>query len=180
MTTPKLSPGTPFPAMQVTTSTDEVVRLDQPREDSGCDWQMIVVYRGRHCPICTQFLNHLAQSTHEFQEAKVDIIAVSGDSKAQLEENLQHLYINFPIAYGLTQLQMQVLGLYISKPRSKEESDHNFAEPGLFIVNDEGILLAVDIGNNPFCRPNIETLLHGIQWIRQPDNNYPIRGTLAY
>jgi hypothetical protein len=34
-----------------------------------------------------------------------------------------------------------------------------------------------DISNNPFVRPDLEQLLSGLKWIRNPDNHYPIRGT---
>ena len=57
--------------------------------------------------------------------------------------------------------------------------DHNFAEPGLFVVNAAGELQVVDISNNPFARPDLEVLVSGLEWIRNPENNYPIRGTFA-
>jgi len=50
---------------------------------------------------------------------------------------------------------MKTLGLYISLPRSEQETDHNFAEPGLFVVNEIGKLHVVDISNNPFCAPRV-------------------------
>ena len=75
---------------------------------------------------------------------------------------------------------MQQLGLYISDPRSPKETDHPFAEPGLFVVNVQGTLQVVDISNNPFVRPDLKTLVSGLKWIRNPDNNYPIRGMRPY
>lgn len=175
MHTNKLHAGSPFPYMQATLLSGETVDLTKPRE--GASWQMLIVYRGQHCPLCTKYLNEIASYVTELKEVGVDVIAVSGDSKEQLEQHLAKLDINFPIAYGLTQQQMQELGLYISVPRSEKETDHNFAEPGLFIINEHGDLHVVDISNNPFVRPSLEQLLSGIQWIRNPDNNYPIRGT---
>jgi len=55
--------------------------------------------------------------------------------------------------------------------------DHPFPEPGLFVINSQGNVQIVDISNNPFVRPDIETLINGLAWIRNPENNYPIRGT---
>jgi hypothetical protein len=72
---------------------------------------------------------------------------------------------------------MQTLGLYISNPRSDQETDHPFAEPGLFVINSDGDVQVVDLSNNPFVRPDLLTLVNGLKWIRNPDNNYPIRGT---
>lgn len=72
---------------------------------------------------------------------------------------------------------MQELGLYISVPRSEKETDHPFAEPGLFVVNDKNEVQVVDISNASFARPELETLVSGLRFIRDPENNYPIRGT---
>ena len=138
------------------------------------------VYRGKHCPLCTKYLNEIEGYLDAFAEANVDVMAVSGDSKAQLETHLEKVDVSFPIAYGLTEEQMKELGLYISLPRSEQETDHNFAEPGLFVVNGEGNLHVVDISNNPFVRPELGALTRGLNWIKHPDNNYPIRGTLDY
>lgn len=174
----KLNAGDTFPTVNVTNSDGDAVTLGQPRE--GFSWQAVFVYRGRHCPLCTRYLNDLANYKEQFEKAGVDIIAVSADSKSQMQEQLQEISINFPIAYGLTEEQMKTLGVYVSIPRSEQETDHNFAEPGLFVVNEEGKLHVVDISNNPFVRPELGALANGLNWIRDPKNNYPIRGTLAY
>ncbi|BDY05528.1 peroxiredoxin family protein [Ferrimonas sp. YFM] len=174
---PKLAAGQPFPELSVTTSDGQQVRLGQPRPETGANWQMVLVYRGRHCPLCTKYLNQLEGFREELKEVGVDILAVSADSEAQLREHRSRLNVEFPIAYGLTQAQMDQLGVYVSLPRSEQETDHNFAEPGLFVVNEEGNLHVVDISNNPFVRPELQALVNGLRWIRDPDNHYPIRGT---
>jgi len=69
------------------------------------------------------------------------------------------------------------LGLYISKPRSGKETAHNFAEPALFVVNEKNDIHIAEIANAPFVRPDLEQLVSGLEFIRKPDNNYPIRGT---
>ncbi|MFD2029883.1 hypothetical protein ACFSKM_05400 [Ancylobacter dichloromethanicus] len=70
---------------------------------------------------------------------------------------------------------MRGLGLYISEPRSPEETDRPFPEPGLFIINPEGRLQIVDISNAPFARPELHGVLNGLKFVQQ--KNYPIRGT---
>ncbi len=175
MQTDKLHPGSDFPALPVNNQADAIVDISRPTGDA--DWQMVVVYRGRHCPMCTKFLNSLAGYRQRLLDIGVDIAAVSGDSKEQLEAHLEKLDVNFPLHYGLTQEQMQELGTYISVPRSEKETDHNFSEPALFVINGDGQLQVVDISNNPFARPDIEIFVGGLEWIRSPDNNYPIRGT---
>ena len=112
----------------------------------------------------------------------VDVAAVSADSAEQLADHQRQLGepMAFPMYWGLTVQQMQGLGLYVSDPRSPTETDHPFAEPGLFVVNAEGALQVVDISNNPFVRPDLKTLVRGLVWIRDPENHYPIRGTHPY
>ena len=53
----KLTAGQLFPEVSVNNMQDETIKLGQPK--NGADWQMVVVYRGRHCPLCTKFLNQL-------------------------------------------------------------------------------------------------------------------------
>ncbi len=175
MKTEKLHAGAEFPALPVQSQDDSTVDIRQPTGES--DWQMVVVYRGRHCPLCTKFLNALAGYRQRLLDIGVDVAAVSADSKEQLAEHRSRLDVNFPLFHGLTLGQMKELGLYISVPRSEKETDHDFAEPGLFVINTQGKVQVVDISNNPFARPDLETFVSGLEWIRAPENNYPIRGT---
>lgn len=168
----KLQAGAKFPDIEVQMRNGEMKPLGRP--ENGHDWKLVVIYRGQHCPICTKYLNQLATVKKSFADAGVDIIAVSGDSKEQLESHLEKIDINFPIAYGLTVEQMNTLGLYISDPRSEKETDHPFAEPGIFVINAEGEIQIIDISNAPFARPELEALANGLAFIRE--NNYPIRG----
>ncbi|HDY93581.1 MAG TPA: AhpC/TSA family protein, partial [Pseudoalteromonas sp.] len=61
------------------------------------------------------------------------------------------------------------------EPRSDAETDHPFAEPGIYVLNEKNQLQMVDISNSPFVRPDLEQLLGGIKFSRE--NDYPIRGT---
>ena len=115
MRTEKLHAGTDFPALTVTAQDGSQVDISKPTGDA--DWQMVTVYRGRHCPMCTKFLNSLAGFRQRLLDIGVDIAAVSGDSKEQLEEHLSRLDVNFPLHYGLSQEQM---GLLSSLPGLQE------------------------------------------------------------
>ena len=169
----KILAGSTFPTVAVEGLNGPTDDIGQPR--NGAEWKMVVVYRGRHCPLCTKYLNRLEAYKDPLQEIGIDLEAASGDSRAQLESHLEKLEVSFPLYYGLTVEQMQSLGLYISHPRSEKETDHPFAEPGLFVINARGEVQVVDISNNPFVRPDIEQMYSGLKWIREHD--YPIRGT---
>ena len=175
MMTTKFKAGEIFPDIELATLEGSTIKLGQPQD--GASWRLVVIYRGKHCPLCTRYLKELETLREQFIEMGVDVVAASADSHAQLSAHMADLTLQFPIAYGLTVEQMKVLGVYISNPRSDQETDHPFAEPGLFVVNDQGQVQIVDISNAPFARPDLKTLLSGIGFIRNPANHYPIRGT---
>lgn len=173
----KLTAGSTFPSIEATLLDGSSVNLGIAH--GGADWQMIVVYRGKHCPLCVRYLNLLEEHQAGLKAIGVSVSAVSADSKAQLEEMTEKLSVTYPVAYGLTEQQMKQLGLYISAPRSKQETDHNFSEPGLFVINAEGTLQAIDISNTPFLRPELSVVVNGLTFVRN-QADYPIRGTVTY
>ncbi|MEH6445592.1 MAG: redoxin domain-containing protein [Oceanospirillaceae bacterium] len=170
----KLLPGMQFPSISLNTLDAQSIDLAAKKE--GCDWKLVVVYRGKHCPLCVKYLNTLEQHREALLELKVDVAAVSADREEQLSEFNEKLTVNFPIHYGLSLQQMQQLGLFISSPRSEQENDHLYPEPAIFVVNEQGLLHLVSTSNNPFIRPEISELVAGISWLKNPENNYPIRG----
>ena len=175
--TNKIEAGASFPRLVVEGLDGSQHDISSPRD--GATWHMVVVYRGRHCPLCTRYLNLLEGFVAPLREIGVSLSVVSADSRAQLQGHLEELEVSFPIHCGLSVEQMQQLGLYISHPRSPKETDHPFAEPGIFVINEHGTVQVVDISNNPFVRPELDKLVSGLKWIRDPKNNYPIRGTYA-
>ena len=177
MTKSTLHPEQPFPELLATSLAGESIDISKPGADA--EWRMVVVYRGVHCPMCTKYLNKLEGFLDRLSSIGIDLVAVSADSKEQLQEHLERLDISFPVYFGLTVEQMTSLGLYISNPRSEKETDHRFPEPGLFVINQNGDLHVVDLSNNPFVRPDIDTMLSGLEWIKNPDNHYPVRGTYS-
>jgi peroxiredoxin len=175
MTSNKFGAGDLFPSIELATVGGDKISLGTPQ--NGCEWRIVVVYRGKHCPLCTRYLGELEKLKADFEKIGIDMVAVSADSEEQAQAHMEKLTASYPVAYGLSIEQMQQLGLYISHPRSAQETDHPFAEPGLFVINDKGQVQVIDISNGPFARPEPEVLLSGMSFIRDPENNYPIRGT---
>lgn len=173
--TDKLKSGERLPEISVSRLGGGDLTLGKPADDH--DWQMVVVYRGKHCPICKTYLAELERVAPEFAKAGIGIVAVSGDPEDRARSFADDIGVTFPVGYGLTVEQMQALGLYVSEPRSEKETDRPFAEPGVFVINAEGLLQVVDISNAPFARPDLASLAKGLKFIR--DNDYPIRGRLA-
>jgi len=147
-TTRKLEAGGAMPAIAVPKVGGGEIAIG----NTGA-WQMVVVYRGKHCPICRSYLKGL-------------------DGLYDAEEGWR-----FPVGYGLTADQMRQLGLYISEPRSPRETDRPFPEPGLFVINPMGQAHIIDVSNAPFARPDLKGFLNGLKFIKE--RSYPIRGTAA-
>lgn len=170
--TQKLAAGSTFPAMSWPTPGGGKVDIA-----GGSGWRMLIVYRGKHCPLCKKYFTALDSLLVGFQSLGVSVAAISADPKEKLEADLAEFKWRFPVGYGMSTDEMKRLGLYISEPRSAQETDRPFAEPGLFVVNPEGKVQIVDISNAPFTRPDLAGILNGIKIIQE--RSYPIRGTMA-
>jgi len=175
MTSNKLAAGQAFPHMIAPNIQGGEVQLTSP--SAAYDRRLVVVYRGKHCPLCTNYLKQLNELLPELNALGVEVVAVSADSKTRTMQHINEVKPNFEVGYDLSIKQMQTLGLYISQPRSPQESDRPFAEPGLFVINADGNIQVVDISNAPFVRPDLSSLLMGLKFIHNPENHYPIRGT---
>ncbi len=138
-------------------------------------WQLVVVYRGKHCPKCKAYLGQLEALEEDFARIDTEIVTLSCDPQEKAETTATEWQLSLPIGYGLSVAQARDLGLYISEPRSAQETDRPFAEPGLFVVNPEGRIHIVDISNAPFARPDLSQIAGAIGFIQ--DKGYPIRGT---
>ena len=177
MASQKITAGDIFPRFNLAQVGGGVLAVGQPGGDN--DWQLVVVYRGKHCPICTQYLVTLAALKERFAEIGVDVVAISGDPQDKAAAHAGVFGATYPVGYDLSTDRMKTLGLYISHPRSARETDRPFAEPGLFVINGDGKVQVTDISNAPFARPDLESLVGGLKFIRDPANQYPIRGTYS-
>lgn len=171
-----LLPRTPVPA------------LDLPRvgggrfilgESPASAFDLIVFYRGLHCPICLKYLKELAQVVPEFHAIGVDVVAVSGDTEERAREMARKVDSQgLRFAWGLGMRTAREWGLYISTSRGKTsigiEEPALFAEPGLFLVRPNGSLFYGAVQTMPFARPPFRDLLASVGWAL--DHDYPARG----
>lgn len=169
-TTTKMQAGAIFPSFTLPRAGGGEIKVG----GTGA-WQLLVVYRGKHCPVCRRYLKGLGELLKDFRALGVEVLVVSADPKEKAESELEEEGWTFPVGYDLSLDQMRKLGLYISEPRSPQETDRPFAEPGLFLVNPEGRAQIIDISNAPWARPDLASILGGVKVIQE--RNYPIRGT---
>jgi peroxiredoxin len=101
----KLAAGAAFPVMSF---PDLAGGTLDPSRMSG--WRMVVVYRGKHCPLCKTYFKTLDGLLDEYRNAGVAVVAVSADPKEKAAADVAEFGWKFPVGYGLTPDQMRALG----------------------------------------------------------------------
>ena len=145
----------------------------------GEKFDVIVFYRGLHCPLCAKYLLELERLSSEFAQRGVQVLAVSSDSEERGREMAQKVQASgLKFGYGLSLRSARQWGLYISTSRGKTsigiEEPELFSEPGVFIVRPDGTLYYGAVQTMPFARPGFQDLLGAIDFAVAKD--YPARG----
>jgi peroxiredoxin len=135
---------------------------------------MVVFFRGLHCPVCRAQLTELNRRLGEFEQRRIDVIAVSGETRERTTELADEWSLDrLPLAYGLTEAQMRVWGLFLSHGIDDTEPAL-FNEPGLFLISPDHTVYYESILSMPVGRPRLDDLLSGIDYWTTHD--YPARG----
>ena len=144
-------------------------------EASPDNFQILVFYRGVHCPKCKKQLQALEPMVSDIRAEGHDIVAISMDSEDRARRAVTEWGLSeLPVGYGLGLSTAKALGLFISDAISDAEPEH-FSEPGVFVVHADGTLYAQIISNTPFGRPDMDDLVKGLNYA--VENDYPARGT---
>lgn len=139
---------------------------------------MLVFYRGKHCPICKDYLEEVGGRLEDFVERGVNVFAVSMDEhdRAMVVDSEWDTH-NLPLAYEMNEETARSWGLYISSGREGSDEPERFSEPGLFLIRPDMTLFFAQKQSAPFTRPPLGQLLDGIDLIKE--KNYPARGDLT-
>jgi peroxiredoxin len=149
------------------------------QDDTPEHFNMIVFYRGLHCPICRRYASELNGMIGEFDKRGVSTVITSNDpeERAQTAKDTWGLP-NLKIGYGVPVEKSREWGLYVSTSRGKTsagvEEPALFAEPGLFLVKPDKTLYWGSISTMPFARPHFPEILQAIDFVISKD--YPARG----
>ena len=146
---------------------------------SGEKFDLIVFYRGLHCPLCAKYLLELERLSGDFASRGVQVLAVSSDSEERGTEMAKKVQANgVKFGYGLSLKSARQWGLYISTSRGTTsigiDEPALFSEPGVFIVRPDGTLYYGAVQTMPFARPGFQDLLGAIDFAIAKD--YPARG----
>ena len=176
MTTTALTPRLPVPALSVPMTSDEHFELGaQPAER----FDLVVFYRGLHCPICARYLMELERLAPEFEKRGVGVLAVSSDNAERAQAMAEKIKASaVRVGHSLSLSSARQWGLYISASRGKTsigiEEPALFSEPGVFLVKPDGTLYYGATQTMPFARPSFQDLLGAIDFAIA--NDYPARG----
>lgn len=170
-----LMPRQPVPALQVPlVGGGEFVLGAEPGER----FDLLVFYRGLHCPLCAKYLLELARLKDEFAKRGVAILALSSDGAERAAAMADKIGGGLRFGYGLELSEARRWGLYISASRGKTsigiEEPALFSEPGVFLVRPDGSLYYGAVQTMPFARPGFADLLGAVDFAIA--NDYPARG----
>jgi len=164
-------PGAIFPSFDATMLSGDTRKIGQ----TNGRWQLVVIYRGKHCGRCKKYLNKLESMLGAWNDAGFDVVAVSADPIEKLQADVAEFGWTFPIGYGMTETDMRHVGVHISDPLTPDETDRRFAEPGIYCLRPDGTVQIVCTSNGPAARPDLDELLDGM--IFTIENDKPARGT---
>ncbi len=147
-------------------------------QQSPENFNILVFYRGKHCPICRGYLQQVEAAMDDFAGIGADIVAVSMDGTERAEASYSDWGLtSLPVAFGMTAEVARAWGLWLSSKREGSSEPDIFSEPGLVVLDRTGKVFFVEIQNAPFTRPPLDQLIGGLRYVLE--NDYPTRGTYA-
>ena len=171
-----LIPRQPVPAL-------DLPLLDGSRFTLGAapaaTFDLLVFYRGLHCPLCAKYLLELERLHDEFIQRGVQPLAISSDGAERARAMAEKLKVSkLRFAYDLPLAEARTWGLTVSTSRGKTslgiEEPARFSEPGLFLVRPDGTLYWGSTQTMPFARPHFDEIIGAIDFVVK--NDYPARG----
>jgi len=100
----KITAGSDMPEFDLPLVGGGKVHIGGQREK----YQMVIVYRGKHCPVCKSYLGGFNEIQQKFADVNTDVVAVSGDPEDRAQADVDEFGWKFDVGYGLSQDQMRV------------------------------------------------------------------------
>ena len=165
------TPGRPVPPFTVSLTNGGQWSSDT------CDKARITLvnfYRGHHCPRCKLYLMDYYVKRARFAERNVNLVAISCNSIDRAQRSVEEWGLEeFDLGYGLSINDARAWRLFISNAITESEP-RQFAEPGLALIQPDGVLYSLTVGSTPFHRPHATDVLEALDAISARD--YPPRG----
>ena len=139
---------------------------------------VILVYRGGWCPYCTGHLAEVGQREAEILELGYQIIAVSPDAVAGIEETGMKEEVNYQIFSDASGGFIKALGIAFKAPERYEqrlfkvsdgENNGFLPVPSVFVTNTSGEILFEYINPNYRARLSADLLLAVLKTLKTRD-----------
>ena len=149
------------------------------QKSAAPNFDLLVFYRGLHCPICAKYLLELERLVPEFEQRGVEVVAISSDTAERARAMSDKLGLSkVRVAHSLPLASARDWGLYISAGRGMTsigiEEPALFSEPGVFLVRPDATLYYGSTQTMPFTRPPLAELLMAVDFAL--NKSYPARG----
>ena len=147
----KLIAGDLFPEVSLDIASGQSLKLPT---DLDAPLTIMLFYRGYWWPYCIRQLNGYNERRAAFAGKGATIIAAVADSKENTLKVAET--VDFPIAYGVTKEQAEILGSWWSAIGPME-----FIQPSEFVLANDGKVIAATYSHGPFGRMDpTETLTY--------------------
>lgn len=147
----------PTPLIQ----SERVPLLDLPTSSSGRyvlrakpaqRFDLLVFYRGLHCPVCAKYPTELERLAPEFEKRGVRSVAISTEGEKRALEVAEKVNARLvSLTYDLSLSVARTYGLYSSQGRDAEPALFN--EPGVFLVRPDRTFYYGAAQTMTFARP---------------------------
>jgi len=115
---------------------------------------VVVFYRGDWCSICRRQLEEMGQREAAFSERGASLVAISVDPVETSAALAERLDVGFPL---LTDADMATIRAY-----DVEHEGEDFARPATYVIDAEGEVAWVWVGERAGDRPALEDILAAI------------------
>ena len=123
---------------------------------------IVWVVRGVHCSFCKAELPALAERLEALRPLGCDLVVTSMDDLERAQRAASEWTLrDVRFGYGLSEADARRMGLYIST-QVKPTEPGVFAEPGVFLVKQDGTLHSQFKSTAPWLRVDLDQMVRGI------------------
>ncbi|QHA93232.1 peroxiredoxin family protein [Bacillus sp. N1-1] len=162
----KLKLGDQAPSFSLINTEGELFQFEQHQQEDT-RWHMLVFFRGEWCPVCNEQLEELQEHLGAFQKLDVHPIAIAKDELESLRKMKEKHGLEFPVLSDNENAAIDSYGVMMHREDDPYEDHGEHGEPAIFLIDENGKLMAQFLQSSPFGRPSPDGLITTIKYIRK-------------
>jgi peroxiredoxin len=139
---------------------------------------VLFFYRGKWCPVCSRYLNSYQDSLNIISNQGVNLIAITPESIENVEQTVKAHNITFTVIYDCQEKIMKdydvmftvtkayqdliLSSLSIDIAKNNEREAARLPIPATYIINRDGIIVAVQFDPNYNNRASVKWILQNL------------------